>query len=318
MLPGIPKISVKIITYNQEVLIRRAIDSILPQLDYVYEICISDDCSQDGTWAVLEEYSRKYPGLFKLSRNEVNVGIFENIERSRALPTGDIVYTLAGDDECGKDWFKAVVEFINDHHIDYKNELFCIYGDYECRYPNGDTFVFSNKLVDSGQNLLKLALRGLIGNRGACSAVAVSNRFVKVSQGRSHIAEDALDRQLQIISKTNYYIPQVANVYYSYVGVSKHLTEDVMAERKKIRPYALSLFEKWGVELDKKDMVYSLEYFPAYERMINSPSLGNILKVMWLYLKSYDCKLRTRGQQRRSIVFAIRRRLPHRRPIHFR
>ena len=145
MLPGIPRISVKIITYNQEVLIRRAIDSILPQLDYVYEICISDDCSQDGTWAVLEEYSQKYPGLFKLSRNEVNVGIFENIERSRALPTGDIVYTLAGDDECGDGWFKAVVEYINAHHIDYKNELFCIYGDYECHYPNGDTFVFSNK-----------------------------------------------------------------------------------------------------------------------------------------------------------------------------
>ena len=168
MINGIPKISVLIICYKQEDLIKRAINSLLAQKDYIYEICVSDDCSPDKTWDVLQEYDNKYPGLFKLHRNEPNVGIFENIEYTWGMPTGEIIYQLAGDDECGEDWFKTVVEFIQKKNIDYKKELFCIYGDYERRYPNGDVYVKHNYAVLNNKNLLKLALRGLIGNRSCC------------------------------------------------------------------------------------------------------------------------------------------------------
>lgn len=317
MLPGIPKISVRVITYNQEQLIKRAIDSILTQRDYVYEICVSDDCSADHTWDVLLHYDKEYPGLFKLNRNEKNVGLFVNIGKTQKLVTGDIEYVLAGDDEVGEGWFKAVAELVMEKGLDAKSDSFCIYGDYEARYPNGDSFVFRNTLVDSEASVLKLALRGLIGNRSCCWSRALAKRFVNVSQGQSHMAEDAQDRQLQVFSDKNFYIPQVGNIYYAYIGVSAHMSEETMKERAKIRPYALSFFEKWGVKLDKKDRIYSLDYFPAYERMVNSPTPGNIFKAAWFYLKSYDCKLRTRGLQWRSFIFAIRRRLPHRRPIHF-
>ena len=317
MLTGIPKISVRIITYNQEQLIKRAIDSILPQRDYVYEICVSDDCSTDHTWDVLLQYDKDYPGLFKLNRNENNVGMFINIGRTKKLVTGDIEYVLAGDDEVGEGWFKAVAELVMEKKLDAKNDSFCIYGDYEARYPNGDTFVFRNNLVDSDANVLKLALRGLIGNRSCCWSVAMAKRFVNVSQGRSHIAEDAQDRQLQVFSDMNFYIPKVGNIYYAYVGVSAHMDEETMKERAKIRPYAISIFETWGVKLDKKDLIYSLEYFPAFERMVNKPTFGRVLKVIWLWLKSRDPKIKVNWNQSRSFIFAIRRRLPHRKPLHF-
>ena len=142
MIKGIPKISVIVITYKQEELIKRAINSLLSQKDYIYEICVSDDCSPDHTWDVLQEYDKQYPGLFVLNRNEPNVGIFENIERTWSMPTGDIIYRLAGDDECGEDWFKTVVDFIQENRIDYKSELFCIYGNYKNVYPNGDSYIF--------------------------------------------------------------------------------------------------------------------------------------------------------------------------------
>ncbi|MBQ0090650.1 MAG: glycosyltransferase, partial [Prevotellaceae bacterium] len=64
MIEGIPRLSVLIITYKQEELIKRAIYSLLAKKDYIYEICVSDDCSPDGTWEVLQEYDRLYPGLF--------------------------------------------------------------------------------------------------------------------------------------------------------------------------------------------------------------------------------------------------------------
>ena len=92
MIEGIPRISVLVITYNQEDVISRAIDSLLLQRDYIYEICVSDDCSKDRTWDILQDYSAKHPGLFVLNRNDPNVGIFENIEKTWTMPTGDIIY----------------------------------------------------------------------------------------------------------------------------------------------------------------------------------------------------------------------------------
>jgi len=52
-------LSVGILTYNQEKYIRKCLDSVLMQeVDFEYEIVVGDDCSIDGTVAILEEYAR--------------------------------------------------------------------------------------------------------------------------------------------------------------------------------------------------------------------------------------------------------------------
>lgn len=317
MIPGIPRISVYIITYNQEDVIERTLGSILSQRDYVYEICVSDDHSSDRTWEILQEYDKKFPGLFKLNRNDPNLGIFENTEKVWSMPTGDIVHDLAGDDCVGEGWFKQVVDYIQENRIDYKNELFCIYGDYICKYPNGDSIKMRNNLIqlNGGQFALKMALRGIITNRSTCYSINILKKFKKVSQGRSHIAEDAQDRQLQIFSEKNYYIPYVGNIYYAYVGISTHVDDNVLKERNLIRPYAFKLFEEWGVSMDKKDRFYSLVYFPVFNSVLFKPTFYNVIKLVVLYLKCYDSKIGLKAINIRSFVFAIRRRLPHKKPL---
>ena len=315
MIEGIPRISIRIITYNQEELIKRAINSLLIQKDYIYEICVSDDCSSDCTWDVLQEYSREYPGLFKLNRNNPNKGIFENIEKSWELPTGDIIYSLAGDDECGNGWFKAVIDFIANNKIDYKNELFCIYGNYKNVYPNGDSYVFKNDLIKRHDlPALKLAHRGLIGNRSTCYSINVMRKYQKVSQGRSHIAEAAMDRQLQIFSEKNYYIDKVGNIYYANIGVCVGLSEKDKQERERIWPYTKLFFDKCGVQLDKKDLLYG-DYIEARDK--KGGSLKHKLNCAFAFLKSYDSKIGIRCLRLRRSLFAIIRRLPHRSPIHW-
>ena len=315
MIEGIPRISVRIITYKQEELIKRAIESLLSQKDYIYEICVSDDCSPDKTWEVLQEYSAKYPGLFKLNRNDPNLGIFENIEKSWTMPTGDIVYSCAGDDECGPDWFKAVVEFIQQNNIDYKNELFCIYGNYQNRYPSGDSYVFRNDLINKKDvPAIKLSHRGLIGNRSTCYSINVMRKYQKLSKGKSHIAESAIDRQLQIFSEKNYYIDKVGNIYYANIGVCVNMSEKDRKEREQIWPYTKQFFDQCGVQLDKKDLIYG-EYIQACDK--NDGSLKNKIKCAWLFLKSYDPKIGVRCLRIKRSLFAIARRLPHRKPIHW-
>ncbi len=60
-------LSVSIITYNHEKFIRKAIDSVLNQkVDCKFEIIIGDDCSSDGTPAILQEYQEKHPEIVQL------------------------------------------------------------------------------------------------------------------------------------------------------------------------------------------------------------------------------------------------------------
>lgn len=292
MIEGIPKISVLVITYNQEDVIGRALDSLVAQKDYLYEICVSDDCSKDRTWEILQEYATKYPGLFILNRNNPNVGIFENIEKTWQMPSGDIVYQLSGDDEAGNNWFRTVVEFINDNNIDWENELFCIYGDYKYVYPNGSSFIISNSRVTSGIDPLRLSLRWKIGNRGCCSSIKVFKKFEAVSQGRSHIAETAQDRQLQLFSEKSYYINKVGNIYYSEIGVSTKIyeNENLFKERLEIMPYALNFLQKKGYVVNKKDR-YLGDYVKSLDYYNKDHSLSNKVRLIYFTLKTFDSQM---------------------------
>lgn len=314
MIDGIPRISVRIITYKQEGLIRRAIESLLAQRDYIYEICVSDDCSPDKTWDVLQEYDKKYPGLFKLHRNEINLGIFENLEYSWTMPTGDIVYGLAGDDECGEGWFKTVVEYILQNKIDYKNELFCIYGDYEVRYPSGDSFVFSNGAIKSGIDPLRLSIRGIIGNRSAICSKRVVDNYKVVSQGKSHIAESAIDRQLPLFSKKVYHIPYVGNIYYARIGVSITKDDAKRRERENIETYAMQMMRDNGYDVIKEDAAY-MQLRDEKARSYRNKSISHILKILKLQLASFDPKVSFKAFRLKRYIFALRLRLPHSKPF---
>lgn len=317
MIEGIPKISVGVITYKQEKLIGRALDSLLAQKDYLYEICVSDDCSPDGTWQVLLDYQRRFPDLIKLRRNEYNVGIFENIELRRSMFTGDIVNTMAGDDEAGEGWFKKVVEFIQENNIDYKNELFCIYGDVMAIYPNGDSIVFRHKAIKKyPDEALSLAFRDIVDGRGCCYSIKVQDKFKKVSRGRSHIAESAMDRQVQIFSEKNFYVPSLANKYYANIGVSVHIDEATYQERQQIWPYFEEFLVSNGIVLSGKDKKYG-KFYMATNRFIHNKSLGNFIKLIWYYILSVKVKYLFRDSFYRHLIFAFLRRIPHKKPIHF-
>lgn len=326
MILDIPKISVLIICYKQEELIRRAINSLLSQKEYIYEICVSDDCSPDGTWEILQEYDKQYPGLFKLHRNDPNVGIFENIEYTWTMPTGDIIYQLSGDDECGKEWFKTVVEYIRVNKIDYKNELFCIYGDYQAVYPNGDSFISKNNLILTTYNPLGLALRKLICSRSVCYSIKVLKRFVRVSEGRSYAVESAQDMQIQIMSEHNYYIPKVGNIYHTGIGVSSIKNKNGSKYEPSTPMECVNkVLAKKTYMLPRKDrslMDFYHEralYRNSIVRKLNKCSIWYRIKcksqLLYLYLSSFSVGLAMKGIRTKRYLFAIVRRLPHNKPI---
>jgi len=93
-----PKISVMVITYNQEHWIEETLDSVLCQGYPNLELVVADDCSTDSTPQILLRYEAAYPGVVKPVLNPVNLGITGNCNAALEACTGELVAVLGGDD----------------------------------------------------------------------------------------------------------------------------------------------------------------------------------------------------------------------------
>lgn len=71
-----PLVSVCMITYNQSLYIKQAIEGVLMQeTDFPFEFIISDDCSTDSTRKICQYYKELYPDKITLLLPEKNLGI---------------------------------------------------------------------------------------------------------------------------------------------------------------------------------------------------------------------------------------------------
>lgn len=92
------KLSVFVVTYNQEQYIRQCLDSIvMQQVNFDYEVIIGEDCSTDNTPAICDEYAEKYP-FIKVYHHPKNLGLVKNWEFVLNHCTGDYVAMIEGDD----------------------------------------------------------------------------------------------------------------------------------------------------------------------------------------------------------------------------
>lgn len=111
------KLSILIITYNHEKYIKRAIESVMIQkFFYDYEIIIADDCSQDNTIKIVNEYKNIFGDKIKVFTNLRNLGITKNYEQAFAKCNGDFIAVLEGDDYWISDMkLKLQMEFLINH-----------------------------------------------------------------------------------------------------------------------------------------------------------------------------------------------------------
>ena len=84
-------------TYNGAKYLRNQLDSILYQTIPASEIVVCDDCSTDDTWNILCMYAQKYP-IFKIFKNEKNMGFIRNFEKAIHLCSGDYIALSDQDD----------------------------------------------------------------------------------------------------------------------------------------------------------------------------------------------------------------------------
>lgn len=95
----VPKVSVCVVTYNQEKYIGQCLQSIVDQeTDFPYEIIVADDCSKDGTADIIMDFHRKFPGKIRPFFHERNLGAAENVFFTYKKARGQYISHLDGDD----------------------------------------------------------------------------------------------------------------------------------------------------------------------------------------------------------------------------
>jgi glycosyltransferase involved in cell wall biosynthesis len=95
-----PLVTFVVLSYNQERFIREALRGALAQTYSPLQIIVSDDCSQDETFEIIQQELAGYDGPHQilLNRNDRNLGLAGHYNRVMELARGDLIVSAAGDD----------------------------------------------------------------------------------------------------------------------------------------------------------------------------------------------------------------------------
>ena len=99
-IQGKPLISFAVVAYNQARFVREAVEGAFSQTYSPLEIILSDDCSSDSTFEIMQAMAAEYAGPHRiiLNRNTRNIGIGAHINRIMELSRGDLIVGAASDD----------------------------------------------------------------------------------------------------------------------------------------------------------------------------------------------------------------------------
>lgn len=110
-----PLISICVPAYKGEHTVAKSIQSILNQTYKNIEVIVVDDCSPDNTYEILQTIND--PRL-KLYRNEINLGMVGNWNKTVSYATGKYVHLVHSDDVLFPTCIEEKVKFLKEHPTD--------------------------------------------------------------------------------------------------------------------------------------------------------------------------------------------------------
>jgi len=151
-----PLVTFALFAYNQEKYIREAIEGAFAQTYEPLEIILSDDCSTDRTFEIMQEMAKSYSGPHQVMtrRTRRNRGTFNHVLEVNGEMSGQLMILGAGDD------------------ISYANRCASIVDEWK---RSGAKVLFSQyeKISDSGKSL---GFEGSLGDQEIMEWFAKDNR----------------------------------------------------------------------------------------------------------------------------------------------
>ena len=241
------KVSVVVISYNQERYIAECLDGIFKQTgDFTVELVIGDDHSTDGTFEIIRNYVDGHPKSdieVKLLVAEKNIGMTKNLQRCFYACTGDFIAVCEGDDY----WTDPLKLQKQVHFLMTHPECSVCFHKINIYFENAGQFVVfepTRKLVGNIFTTRDLLHEHFIGNLSCCMYDA---KYLK------QVSDDLFDLFIG---------DWMFNIYYSRFGNIGYLDE-VMSVYRKHDGGA------WGNELSHKQARRLHGHINEYNKFLN-------------------------------------------------
>jgi glycosyltransferase involved in cell wall biosynthesis len=216
-----PKVSVCVVTYNQEKYIRQCLQSIVDQVtDFDFEVIVADDCSIDSTQEILKEFSDKYPSVIKLIFHKVNIGPYSNFVFVHQQALGEYIAHVDGDDYCLPGKLQAQANILDcDSSCNIVWHRMLVLSD-------NDTMMYEDNYSSLGLTKDKFYLDDVIANItiGLHSSKMYRSSCAFVLPQTTNMMLDFTANVFQLIEMGKYarFVSDVVyGVYRSNVGISK-------------------------------------------------------------------------------------------------
>lgn len=160
-------VGVLITSFNQEALLKQAIDSVLNQSVRPDKLVIVDDGSEDGSRGLIESYQNNYPGIIEATYHERNMGITKTRYDGLSKMNTRLVTYLDGDDLFSEEKLKKELVAItregtaivhsDSYYIDRQNKIIGRWAG-DTFIPEGDVFVETFSRDYPGRNLFRMEM----------------------------------------------------------------------------------------------------------------------------------------------------------------
>lgn len=271
------KISVFTTCYNQENFIAEAIESVVNQSIQPFEYIICDDCSQDGTWEIVQKYQLKYPQIIKSYRNESNLGLYPNFNFAQSLVTGNLITCVSGDDFILPNYFQDIFSFVEENRLDPENESFMLISNTVNLFSNGSKSYYSN-FIFKNRNLFSCRLRYILDER---FSFVSKKSFQKTGGFKTDIGLHAdylwgFDRIVN--TEKFYFIDKYHSVYRVGVGVASK-TKIIESNKSFLKTLEI-VKSQYSKHFNEKDICF-YNYNYAKCNFIIDKSFKNYLKLFF-------------------------------------
>ncbi len=215
-------------SYNAEKYIECAINSVVSQSTLPSEVIILDDYSLDETWNIICDFKKRYPLIIKNYRNEKNIGLYQNLNKLKKMPSGDIISFVAGDDMLDTDFITNINDFILKNKIDdFSKKFMIITNSIEIIDAEYSTY---NNYIYKDYSVIKSALRGRlhIWDNGISSGLFYSMPDFVEDIG-NHADSLQITKRISI-SEQIYFLDKIGYKYRKNVGVTVNTNRKVQTE----------------------------------------------------------------------------------------
>ena len=224
-------VSVAMATYNGEKYIKKQLQSIIEQTILPDEIVISDDCSEDKTLEIIDDFIELYNEIKWIVVKETrNQGYIRNFYNAINYTTGNIIILADQDDLWDKDKVKLFIDWFNQN-----TDMLSIHTDYYIIDQNDN--VIEKKQIGYKKRLYKYNLDSFCRRLNYCGMSSAFRNTIKkelLSINPDKIpTHDWIIHTLSVINN-GMYVSNIATSYRRYHGDNVALNIERHKERKGI------------------------------------------------------------------------------------